>query len=115
MLTSRCSGCRPVAAVLVTDIAAMKERNALLAEYSLEDTKAYLQWEALRLMSPYLSPEFVDVQARLDPCPDRPSRGAETRTGGREVGCAQSGAQSWTAVRRSGTSPPRAVPTPKHW
>jgi putative endopeptidase len=51
--------------LLVTDIAAMKERNALLAEYSLEDTKAYLQWEALRLMSPYLSPEFVDVQARL--------------------------------------------------
>lgn len=52
--------------LLVSEIDAMKERNALLAEYSLAETKAYLQWEALRLMSPYLSPAFVAARAPLD-------------------------------------------------
>jgi len=51
--------------VMAGDVAALKERNALLAEHSLEDTKAYLQWEVLRLTSPCLSPAFVDVQAPL--------------------------------------------------
>lgn len=37
----------------------------MLAEYSLEDTKAYLQWEALRRTTPYLSPQLVDLQAPL--------------------------------------------------
>jgi predicted metalloendopeptidase len=51
--------------VLVADIGAIRERDAMLGEYSLEDTKAYLQWEALRLTSAYLSPQFIEVQADL--------------------------------------------------
>jgi predicted metalloendopeptidase len=51
--------------VLVADIGAVRERDAMLAEYPLEDTKAYLQWEALRLTSAYLTPKFIDVQADL--------------------------------------------------
>jgi predicted metalloendopeptidase len=51
--------------VLVANIAAIRERDAMLGEYSLADTKAYLQWEALRLTSAYLTPKFVDVQANL--------------------------------------------------
>ncbi|MEF8711579.1 MAG: M13 family metallopeptidase [Candidatus Accumulibacter propinquus] len=52
--------------VQVTEAAALKERNALLAEYALEDTKAYLQWEVLRRTSPYLTPALAEVQAPLD-------------------------------------------------
>jgi predicted metalloendopeptidase len=51
--------------VLVADIEAIRERDAMLGEYSLEDTKSYLQWEALRLTSAYLTPAFIDVQADL--------------------------------------------------
>ena len=51
--------------VLVADIAAIRERDAMLGEYSLEDTKAYLQWEALRLTNAYLTPKFIEVQAGL--------------------------------------------------
>jgi predicted metalloendopeptidase len=51
--------------VLVADIRAIRERDAMLGEYPLEDTKAYLQWEALRLTSAYLTPRFIDVQADL--------------------------------------------------
>jgi predicted metalloendopeptidase len=51
--------------VLVANIAAIRERDAMLGEYSLADTKAYLQWEALRLTSAYLTPQFIDVQANL--------------------------------------------------
>jgi predicted metalloendopeptidase len=51
--------------VLVADIGAIRERDAMLGAYPLEDTKAYLQWEALRLTSPYLTPRFIDVQADL--------------------------------------------------
>jgi predicted metalloendopeptidase len=51
--------------VLVADIRAIRERDAMLGEYPLEDTKAYLQWEALRLTSAYLTPKFIDVQADL--------------------------------------------------
>ena len=53
-------------AVQVTEAATLKERNAMLAEYSLEDTKAYLQWEVLRRTSPYLTPALAEVQAPLD-------------------------------------------------
>ena len=45
--------------VLAVDVGALAERNALLGEASLEDTKAYLQWELLRHAAPYLSPQFV--------------------------------------------------------
>jgi predicted metalloendopeptidase len=51
--------------VLVADIRAIRERDAMLGAYLLEDTKAYLQWEALRLTSAYLTPEFIAVQADL--------------------------------------------------
>jgi len=51
--------------LMVSEVDAMKERNAVLAEYPLSDIKDYLQWEALRLMSPYLSPALVDAQAPL--------------------------------------------------
>jgi len=51
--------------LLVTEADALKERGAVLAEYPLADIKDYLQWEVLRLMSPYLSPAFVDAQAPL--------------------------------------------------
>jgi predicted metalloendopeptidase len=51
--------------VLVADIGAIRERDAMLGAYPLEDTKAYLQWEALRLTSAYLTPKFIDVQADL--------------------------------------------------
>ena len=51
--------------LLVTEADALKERGALLADYPLADIKDYLQWEVLRLMSPYLSPKFVDAQAPL--------------------------------------------------
>jgi putative endopeptidase len=51
--------------LLVTEVEALKERNAVLGDYPLADIKDYLQWESLRLMSPYLSPAFVDAQAPL--------------------------------------------------
>jgi predicted metalloendopeptidase len=51
--------------VLVAGIGSVRERDALLGEYPLEDTRAYLQWEALRLTSAYLTPKFIDVQADL--------------------------------------------------
>lgn len=51
--------------MLVADVGAVRERDAMLAEYPLEDTKAYLQWEALRMTNAYLSPTFVDMQAEL--------------------------------------------------
>ena len=36
----------------------LRERNAILAEYSPEQTRAYLQYELLRRMTPYLTPAF---------------------------------------------------------
>ena len=51
--------------LLVTEIEALKERNAVLGDYPLADIKDYLQWETLRLMSPYLSPAFVEARAPL--------------------------------------------------
>jgi predicted metalloendopeptidase len=51
--------------LLVTEIEALKERNAVLGDYPLADIKDYLQWETLRLMSPHLSPAFVDARAPL--------------------------------------------------
>lgn len=52
--------------LLVTEVEALKERGAVLAEYPLADIRDYLQWEVLRLLSPYLSPAFVDAQAPLN-------------------------------------------------
>ncbi len=47
--------------VIVQELAAIRERNALLAELPLADTQAYLRWELLRRMSSYLTPAFVDI------------------------------------------------------
>ena len=51
--------------LMVSEVDAMKERNAVLAEYPLSDIKDYLQWQVLRLTSPYLAPAFADAQAPL--------------------------------------------------
>ena len=51
--------------LLVTEIDALKERNAVLGDFPLADSKDYLQWETLRLTSPYLSPAFMDTRAPL--------------------------------------------------
>jgi len=51
--------------VLVHQVPALQERNQMLRDYPLEDIKAYLQWEALRLTLPYLSPQLNDAQTPL--------------------------------------------------
>ncbi len=47
--------------VIVAEQASLKERNALLAELPLADTRVYLRWELLRRMSAYLTPAFVEI------------------------------------------------------
>jgi predicted metalloendopeptidase len=44
--------------IVVVEVEALRERNAILAEYSPEQTRAYLQYELLRRMAPYLTPAF---------------------------------------------------------
>ncbi len=51
--------------VLVVEGAALEERNAMLAQYPLQDTRDFLKWEVLRRAVPYLSPGFMDLQAGL--------------------------------------------------
>ena len=46
--------------IIVTEADALRERNAMLAEYPLADTKDYLRWELLKRASPYLTPAFVE-------------------------------------------------------
>jgi len=45
--------------VIVVEAAALRERNAMLAELSPADTKVYLRWELVRRASPYLTPAFL--------------------------------------------------------
>ncbi len=45
--------------LIVVQVDALRERNAMLAELSLADTKAYLSWELLRRSTVYLTPAFV--------------------------------------------------------
>ena len=45
--------------VIVLEGAALRERNAMLAELPLSDTKSYLRWELLRRAAPYLTPAFL--------------------------------------------------------
>ena len=47
--------------VIVQELAPIRERNALLAELPPADTQAYLRWEALRRMSAYLTPAFIEI------------------------------------------------------
>jgi putative endopeptidase len=44
--------------IVVVEGEALRERNAILAEYSTEQTRAYIQYELLRRMAPYLTPAF---------------------------------------------------------
>ncbi len=44
--------------IVVVEVEALRERNAILAEYSPEQSRAYLQYELLRRMAPYLTPAF---------------------------------------------------------
>ena len=52
--------------VVVVGVEAVRERNAILAESSPEDTRAYLQYELLRKMMPYLTPAFDAPNAALN-------------------------------------------------
>lgn len=45
--------------VIVMDLKAMQERDAMLAELPLEDIKAYLRWDLLRRSTAYLTPAFL--------------------------------------------------------
>lgn len=47
--------------VIVTDREAMRERNAILGEYSLADTQTYLRWVLLRQTYWHLTPAFNDA------------------------------------------------------
>lgn len=51
-------GLQPQAQITVVDYEAFKERNAMLAEYSLDDTKQLLRWEVLKRSTPYLARKF---------------------------------------------------------
>ena len=44
--------------IVVAEVEALRERNAILAEYSPEQTRAFLQYDLLRRMTPYLTPDF---------------------------------------------------------
>ena len=55
-------GIAPPEELIVREPAAIRERNAMLAEYPLEDTKSYLRWELLRHSAPYLTPAFQPSQ-----------------------------------------------------
>ena len=46
--------------VIATEVEALRERNAMLADYSLTDMKNYLRWELLKRASAYLTPAFVE-------------------------------------------------------
>ena len=47
--------------IIVQELAPIRERNALLAELPMADTKTYLHWELLRRTSAYLTPEFIAI------------------------------------------------------
>lgn len=45
--------------LVVVNTNALRERNAMLEELPLADTRAYLNWELLRRSTPYLTPAFL--------------------------------------------------------
>ncbi len=45
--------------MIVVEVEAQRERNAMLAELPWADTQTYFQWEFLRQAAPYLSPAFA--------------------------------------------------------
>lgn len=52
--------------IVVVELEALRERNAILATAPPADTRAYLQWELLRRMAPYLTPAFDRPNAAFD-------------------------------------------------
>jgi putative endopeptidase len=54
-------GLSPQDKIIVMEVESLRERNRMLAEYPVSDTKNYLRWELLRRTSSYLSPAFYDV------------------------------------------------------
>ncbi len=48
--------------LIIVQIDALRERNAMLAELPLDETKAYLSWELLRRSTGYLTPAFLGPQ-----------------------------------------------------
>ena len=48
--------------LIVVQANALRERNAMLAELPLDETKAYLSWELLRRCAGYLTPAFLGPQ-----------------------------------------------------
>ena len=48
--------------LIVVQVDALRERNAILAELPLDETKAYLSWELLRRSTGYLTPAFLAPQ-----------------------------------------------------
>jgi putative endopeptidase len=51
-------GLPPQSEIVVVEPEAVRERNALLAEWSADDTRDYVRWELISRMTPYLSPAF---------------------------------------------------------
>ena len=54
----RTLGLPPGGEVVVVEVEALRERNAILAELPAAETRAYIQYELLRRMAPYLTPAF---------------------------------------------------------
>ena len=51
-------GLPPQDEIIVSEVEALRERNAMLKEYSAGDTRDYLRWELVKHTSPYLTPAF---------------------------------------------------------
>ena len=49
--------------VIVSEVEALRERNAMLTEYAAGDTRDYLRWELVKHTSPYLTPAFQEPSA----------------------------------------------------
>ena len=56
-------GLPPQDEIIVSEVEALRERNALLKEYSASDTRDYLRWELIKHTSPYLTPAFQEPSA----------------------------------------------------
>lgn len=71
-------GVRPPEEIIVTEVDALRERNALLGEAPNELTRTYLLWNVLRALSAYLAPDLVepglDFISSVYGTQDRPAR-----------------------------------------
>jgi putative endopeptidase len=55
-------GLSPQSQIIVVNYEALKERNAILGEWSLSDTKTLLRWELLKRSADFLSPAFAQPE-----------------------------------------------------